>query len=203
MQLTIEHQEQYSRADLLLRTFFGWIYIGVPHCFLLFFISLWGSVLSFMSFWAILFTGSYPQNWFNFQVRSLNWSTRVNATFMNLVDGYPAFGLDGATEKVSLTIPYHETSSRGSVLLRLFFGWLYVGIPHGICLAFRCMATVVLVGLAWFAVLFTGRYPCSWHAFNVGTNRWALHVYAYMCMMVDDYPRFSGKEEIANEVAES
>ena len=203
MQLTIEHQEQYSRADLLLRTFFGWIYIGVPHCFLLFFISLWGSVLSFLSFWAILFTGSYPQNWFNFQVRSLNWSMRVGSTFMNLVDGYPAFGLDGATENVSLTIPYQGTSSRGSLLLRLFFGWLYVGIPHGICLAFRCMATGVLVSLAWFAVLFTGRYPSSWHAFNVGTNRWALHVYAYLYMLVDEYPRFSGKEEIAHEVAES
>jgi hypothetical protein len=122
---------------------------------------------------------------------------------MNLVDGYPAFGLDGATENVSLTIPYQENSSRGSLLLRLFFGWLYVGIPHGICLAFRCMATGVLVWLAWFAVLFTGRYPSSWHAFNVGTKRWALHVYAYLYMLVDEYPQFSGKEEIAHEVAES
>ena len=38
MKLTIKHQETYSRLELLLRTFFGWLYILIPHYFVLLFV---------------------------------------------------------------------------------------------------------------------------------------------------------------------
>ena len=94
MKLTIQHQESYSRGELLLRTFFGWIYIIIPHAFILLFVSLWGAILQFVAFWVILFTGRYPQSMFEFQVGLMKWNLRVSARLYNISDGYPAFGLE-------------------------------------------------------------------------------------------------------------
>jgi hypothetical protein len=47
--------------------------------------------------------------------------------------------------------------------------------------------------VAWFAVLFTGKYPKGMHDFQVGNLRWGLRVMAYMTMLSDKYPPFSGK----------
>lgn len=194
MELSIRHQESYSRGELLLRTFFGWIYIFIPHLFLLFFISIWSSILTFISWWAILFTGKYPQSFFNFQVKTLRWSLRVSASFQNLVDGYPPFGLNSEWDKVSLDIPYPESLSRGVLLLKTFLGAIYCGIPHGFVLTFRSIWGAILMFLAWWAVLFTGKYPKSWHDFNVGTIRWNYRFSLYLFyFMSDEYPPFSGK----------
>ncbi len=194
MKLEITHQESYSRGHLLLRTFLGWLYIGIPHCFLLFFVSIWSAILAFITFWVVLFTGSFPESIFEFQIKLFNWNLRVNAVLSNLVDGYPAFGISGTSEKVSLTHDRPEKVKRGLVLVRALFGCIYVGIPHGFCLCFRLIGTYVLIFLAWWVVLFTGKYPEKWHGFNVGTFRWSTKIGLYLGYFTDDYPPFSGKE---------
>jgi uncharacterized membrane protein SpoIIM required for sporulation len=194
MKYGVIHQESYSRGQLLLRTIFGWLYIGIPHGFLLFFVGIWGAILSFLAFWVILFTGRYPASWYEYQVKLMRWSARVNARLFNLNDAKTAFGLDGTSEALSLEVERPERISRGLTLLRLLLGWLYVLIPHGFCLFFRLIATGVLGFLAWWAVLFTGRYPERWHAFNVGTFRWSYRLGLYLMNMSDAYPAFSGKE---------
>lgn len=194
MKLTIQHQESYSRGQLLLRTFFGFFYIAIPHMFLLFFVGIWACILTFVAFWVVLFTANYPQDMFNFMVKLLNWQTRVGATMGNLVDGYPAFGINGKSDRVSLEVEYPERLSGLLLILRVFFGWIYVGIPHMFMLFFRAIATGVVMFLAWWVVLFTGKYPKSWHDFVVGTYRWGLRVNIYQGFMTDQYPPFSGKE---------
>jgi len=130
MRLVIKHQEKYSRGELLLRTFFGWLYIFIPHYFLLFFVSIWGAILQFVAFWVILFTGRYPQSMFEFQVGLLKWTVRLSARAYNVSDGYPSFGINGTDEFTDLNIPYPEKVDRGLVLLRFFLGVFYVLIPH-------------------------------------------------------------------------
>ena len=191
--LDITHQESYSRGELLLRTLFGWIYILLPHQFLLFFFGLWGSILSFISFWVVLFTGEYPQSFFEYQVKLMRWNLRVAARQWNLSDDYPAFGLEGSDEFSRLEVEYPERLSRGHLLLKAFFGVFYVLLPHGFVLIFRFLATSILNFLAFWVVLFTGDYPQSWHEFNVGTLRWVYRVQLYMGYMTDEYPPFSGK----------
>ncbi|MGW8316849.1 MAG: hypothetical protein ACWGNV_14715, partial [Bacteroidales bacterium] len=71
MYISIQHQSTYSRGELLLRTFLGWLYIYIPHGFLLFFVGLWGAFLQFVAFWVILFTGTYPESVFHYQLRFL------------------------------------------------------------------------------------------------------------------------------------
>lgn len=192
MKIEIKYQEDYSRLELLLRSIFGMIYIVLPHIFLLIFVSLWGAVLSFISFWIVLFTAQYPQSFFEFQEKLYRWNLRVNARIYNLSDGYPAFGINGTDEYTTLEIPYPERLSRGTLILRMLFGGIYVILPHGFLLFFRTIATLVLQFLAWWAVLFTGKYPQSWHEFNVGTLRWGMRVNIYMSFMTDEYPPFSG-----------
>jgi hypothetical protein len=193
MKLVIHHQESYSRLELLLRTLFGWLYIALPHGFILIFISLWSAILSFVAFWVVLFTARYPESMYEFQVGFLKWGTRLRARVMNLSDGYPRFGIHATDDHVSLEMPHPEKQSRGLLLLRTFFGWIYVGIPHGFLLFFRAIATGVVAFIAWFAVLFTGKYPASMHAYVAGLVRWSLRVSAYMMFLTDDYPPFSGK----------
>jgi len=194
MKLTISHQEKYSRGELLLRMLFGWLYIGIPHMFALFFVGIWSAILAFVTFWAVLFTGRFPESIFIFQIGVQSWYLRLTASLGNLIDGYPAIGAKGSSEKVKLEIERPEKVSRLLVLVRALFGLIYVMIPHGFILGFREIGTGVLSFLAFWAVLFTGKYPENWHAFNVGTLRWNTRITLYMGFFTDEYPKFSGLE---------
>jgi len=87
MKLTVTHQEKYSRGQLLLRTFFGMIYIGIPHYFLLAIVGIWAAIISFLTFWVVLFTGKFPESFFKFQIGYNNWSLRVQAVLGRLHGG--------------------------------------------------------------------------------------------------------------------
>ncbi|MGL1889732.1 MAG: DUF4389 domain-containing protein [Reichenbachiella sp.] len=193
MNFEVKHQDSYSRGELLLRSFFGIFYIYLPHFFLLAFLGIWSQILNFITTWIILFTGSYPESFFEYQVKLQKWTMRVNLRYLNLSDGYPAFGLDAEDDAFELEIPYPEHTSRSLTLIRMLFGWLYVMLPHGLILGLRMYATIFLAFLAFWVVLFTGNYPESFHKFNVGTLRWSLRVHLYYYNMNDDYPPFSGK----------
>ncbi|MFC2114755.1 DUF4389 domain-containing protein, partial [Bacteroidota bacterium] len=114
---------------------------------------------------------------------------------LNLSDGYPSFGISGTDDLTSFEVPYPENLSRGMLLVKTFFGFFYVIIPHGFILSFRLFWNMILIFLAWWAVLFTGNFPKSWHEFTVGTTRWGMRLNMYFGLwMTDDYPPFSGKE---------
>lgn len=109
MKLTIKNQENYSRGELLLRSIFGPLYITLPHMFLLFFVGICGSILYFIAFLVVVFTGTYPKSFFEFQVQLMRWRLRLNARLLNLSDGYPAFGLSGTDDEYTqLEVPYPE-----------------------------------------------------------------------------------------------
>jgi hypothetical protein len=95
---------------------------------------------------------------------------------------------------VRVSVDYPEKVSRGLLILRLLLGWLYVLIPHGICLFFYGIAALIVIVIAWFAALFTGKYPRGMFDFVVGLYRWQMRVNAYMLFLTDSYPPFSGKE---------
>lgn len=194
MKLTIQHQESYSRGELLLRTFFGWLYILLPHAFVLLFLGLWGAILQFVAFWVILFTGRYPQSMFEYQVGLLKWNLRLSARLYNLSDGYPAFGIKSTDDNTDLVIPYPEKVSRGLMLLRLFLGIFYVYLPHLFILYFRAIFVGILIFLAWWVVLFTAKYPDFMFDWVTGQLRWQMRVTLYMQYMTDTYPPFTGDE---------
>jgi Domain of unknown function (DUF4389) len=71
--------------------------------------------------------------------------------------------------------------------------WL-LAIPHYIVLAVLGVSAIFVVVIAWFAILFTGRYPQALFDYVVGVGRWGLRVQAYAFLLVtDQYPPFSLK----------
>ena len=140
----------------------------------------------------ILFTGRYPQSFFEFQVGLIRWQTRLNARMMNLADGYPAFGINGTDDATEVNIPYPESLSRGTLLLKSFFGFFYVLLPHGFVLAFLAIGVYISVFIGWWIILFTGRLPKGIHDFITGYFRWNTRVNLYYPQfMTDTYPPFS------------
>lgn len=95
---------------------------------------------------------------------------------------------------VAVSVVYPERLSRGLLILRTLFASIYVGVPHGICLIFYGIGAVLAEIIAWFAVLFTGRFPKDLFEFIVGYKRWEMRVRAYMLFLTDQYPPFTGKE---------
>ena len=129
-------------------------------------------------------------------MKLMRWSLRLSARLTNLLDGYPAIGLNKDDPKIIFEAPMPATISRGDLLLKSFFGWLYVMIPHMFLLYFRMIFTYfVLIGV-WFQILFTGKVSEGNFEYVVGLFRWSTRLSMYYGLwMSDKYPPFNGKPD--------
>ena len=135
----------------------------------------------------ILVRVRYPRWWFDFARELTRFVTRVGAYLVLLTDRYPATVEEQA---VHLEIDYPDVEQDLNRWLPLV-KWL-LAIPHYIVLAVLYVAATIAVVIAWFAILFTGRYPRGLFDFVVGVGRWSLRVQAYGILLVTDrYPPFS------------
>jgi Domain of unknown function (DUF4389) len=134
----------------------------------------------------ILFRQKYPRWWFDWNLELLRFSNRVTAYIALVDDHYPSTDEEQA---VHLDLPYPDARqlNRWLPLVK----WL-LAIPHYIVLFFLAIGAVVAVIVAWFAILFTGRYPRGLFDFVVGVIRWSNRVTGYAVVLVtDEYPPFS------------
>ena len=146
-----------------------------------------GGILVAPTVLMILFREKYPRWWFDWNLELSRFLARV-AVYMGLMnDEYPSTD-DEQTVHLDIDYPNVEKDlGRGMPLIK----WL-LAIPHWIILAFLALAAMVCVVIAWFAILFTGRYPRGLFAFVVGVGRWAVRVSGYAFLLVTDrYPPFS------------
>ena len=135
----------------------------------------------------ILFRRKYPRWWFDWNLELSRFEIRLCAYLALLRDEYPS---TDEQQAVHLDIDYPAAARDLSRWLPLV-KWL-LAIPHYIVLLLLASIAVVLVGIAWFAILFTGRYPRWIFGFLVGVFRWLLRVQAYMLLLTTDrYPPFS------------
>lgn len=135
----------------------------------------------------ILFRKKYPKWWFDWNLAFTRFSYRVSAFILLLRDEYPSTDEEQAVH-LELIYPHAQTElGRGWPLIKWF-----LAIPHYIVLFFLFIAVFVVWVIAWFAILFTGRYPRGLFDFTVGVWRWALRVSAYAFLLITDkYPAFS------------
>ena len=134
----------------------------------------------------LLFRRKYPGWWFEWNRELARFSTRIAAYVALLDDRYPSTDEQQAVH-LELERPDGERLSRGMPLIK----WL-LALPHYFILLFLGLAAFFVIVFAWFAILFTGRYPRGAFDFVVGVGRWSLRVTAYATLLVTDrYPPFS------------
>ncbi len=135
----------------------------------------------------ILFRQRYPRWWFDFARELTRFSARVCAYLVLLTDEYPSTADE---QSVHLDIDYPDVEHDLNRWLPLV-KWL-LAIPHYVILFFLFIGAAFAVVIAWFAILFTGRYPRGLFDYVVGVGRWGLRVQAYAALLVTDrYPPFS------------
>jgi len=193
--------EPLSRALWLVK----WLLL-IPHVVVLAVLWVAYSVVTFIAFFAILFTARYPRPLFDFNVGVLRWTWRVTYYGYSALgtDRYPPFSLGHVADyPATLEVAYPPRLSRGLVLVK----WWLLAIPHymvlGVLLGGGWAATdqwggaaasMGLIGLiilfAAVALLFTGRYPTGIFDLAMGLNRWAYRVITYVSLMRDEYPPF-------------
>ena len=141
-------------------------------------------VLALVNWFAILVTGESIKGIRDFQLYYLRWRTRAVAYMALFVDPYPPFGEGPYPATIAVTEP--TVRDRATIAVRLI-----LAVPHLVVLFFLVLAWVLCTIGAWFAILFTGRYPASLYTFAVGVMRWTLRVEAYLLLLVDEYPPFT------------
>jgi hypothetical protein len=184
--------------------------LAIPHYIALFFLWIAFAVLTVVAFFAILFTGRYPRAIFDFTSGVLQWNWRVAFYAYSALgtDRYPPLTLKDVPDyPARLEIDYPDQLSRGLVLVK----WWLLAVPHYLVLAILLGGGPylhyqfggsggamiqgggligLLVLIAGFVLLFTGRYPRDLFNLNIGLNRWVYRVAGYATLMTDRYPPF-------------
>ena len=145
-----------------------------------------GGTLVFGPLLMILFRQKYPRWWFDWNLQLMRFSSRVGVFLALMDDTYPSTDEE---QSVRLDFPYPD-AQEGLTRWMPLVKWL-LAIPHYVVLFFLSIAAFVCVVIAWFAILFTGRYPRGLFDFVVGVGRWHLRVVGYaFALATDAYPPF-------------
>src|SRR5437588_2200371 len=146
-----------------------------------------GGLLFLAPLLMIVFRQKYPRWWFDWNVQLMRFSARVGVYLALMDDEYPSTDEE---QSVRLDFPYPNARDGLNRWLPLV-KWL-LAIPHFIILVFLTLAAIVSIILAWFAILFTGRYPRGLFDFVEGVFRWWNRVIGYaIALVTDEYPPFS------------
>ena len=143
-------------------------------------------VCALIAWFAIVFGGRYPDGLRSLAVFYLRWRVRAVAYIALLRDEYPPFGDEPYPAGLVLEDVPDAPRDRVSVAFRLI-----LAIPHLIAVWLLGIAWGLATVIAWFAILFTGRYPEGLYDFSVGVLRWNTRVEAYLLLLHDEYPPFS------------
>ena len=166
--------------------------LDIPHLVIANALSNVAGVIALISWFAILFTGRLPEGLANFQCLVIRYQSRAYSYATWLREPYPAFDFSmtpadpgGDPVRVDLS-PQLENRNRLTVGLR--FLWV---LPAALFLMVVGIAAFFVLVAAFFAVLFTGRWPEGMRRFVIGASRLGVRVSAYWYLLVDDYPPFS------------
>jgi hypothetical protein len=169
----------------------------IPHYIILFFLWIAYFFVTVIAFFAILFTGRYPRDLFQFNVGIMRWAWRVVFYGYNALgtDKYPPFTLKSADYPADLEVDYPEKLSSGLVLVK----WWLLAIPHYIIVVilnggFGLLSNgglgTILALFGAIARMFSGKYPEDIFKLVVGINLWRIRVAVYTGLMTDIYPPF-------------
>jgi hypothetical protein len=183
LRFDVEYPQSLNRWLIFVK----WL-LAIPHIIIVYFLAAAMSIVTFIAFFAILFTKRYPDSLFTFSVGVQRWQNNVTAYLCLLRDEYPPFSFEAGVYPLTFEAPQPGELSRWLILIK----WLLV-IPNAIVYLVVAIAALLVTIVAWFAILFTGKYPRGLFDFVVGEMRWGARVNAYANLWTDQYPPFSLK----------
>jgi hypothetical protein len=172
------------------RPLVSWL-LAIPQWFVVSVLGGVSQVLVVISFFTVLFTRRIPDGIYNFQAMYLRYGWRTTSYTLFMRESYPPFTFEMQTtdpgdDPAQLSIADQGELNRWLPLVK----WLLL-IPHFIALIFLAIGAIFVWIAAFFAVLFTGRWPGGMRNYMIGLERWSTRVNAYLYLMRDEYPPFS------------
>jgi hypothetical protein len=142
-------------------------------------------VCAIIAWFAIVFTAHAPDGLWRLSAFYLRWRVRSSAYTALLRDEYPPFGEAIYPVETDIPVPL-EPRDRLTVAFRPI-----LALPHLLLIWLLGIAWGVATLVAWFSILFTGRYPQRLYEFSAGALRWTTRVEAYLLLLTDEYPPFT------------
>jgi hypothetical protein len=142
-------------------------------------------VCAIIAWFAIVFTAHAPDGLWRLSAFYLRWRVRSSAYTALLRDEYPPFGEAIYPVETDIPVPL-EPRDRLTVAFRPI-----LALPHLLLIWLLGIAWGVATLVAWFSILFTGRYPQRLYEFSTGALRWTTRVEAYLLLLTDEYPPFT------------
>jgi Domain of unknown function (DUF4389) len=185
---------EIDRADRIAnwRPIVQWL-LAIPHFIVLYVLGVVAEVVSIIGWFAIVFTGKLPEGLANLVCLYVRYNNRAVAYAGFLREEYPPFTFETVPADPGTYAPVRtgfvsELEDRN----RLTVGFRFIlVIPQLIVLSVLGLVAFLAFVIAFFAVLFTGRWPEGLRTFVVGVMRWSTRVSAYFYLLTDEYPPFS------------
>lgn len=174
------------------RPLVAWLF-AIPHLIILNVLGSVSQVIGVISWFVILFTGALPEGLANVQVMYMRYAVRTYTYAGFMREEYPPFSFNtvvadpGDDPRVRVDVqPRLTDRNRVTVAFRII-----LLIPQVIVLAFLFIAVWVVFVIAFFAVLFTGKWPVGMRDFVIKVMKWGLRVQSYGLLLNDEYPPFA------------
>jgi hypothetical protein len=167
----------------------NWV-LAIPHLFILYVLQSVRSVLTFISFFAVLFTKQIPEGIFNFIVMVDRYQWRVTTYTLFMRNEYPKFEFDMVaadphSDLATFEIVRQDEYNRWAPLYKWF-----LAIPHYVVLVVLGIGAVFVWIAAFFVVLFTGKWSEGMRSYMIRLSRYGARVFAYVGLLRDEYPAF-------------
>ncbi|MGK2933176.1 MAG: DUF4389 domain-containing protein [Solirubrobacterales bacterium] len=184
--VTAELLPEYSRFMPLIK----WLLL-IPQYIVVFFLAIGALFVAFIAFFAVLFTGKYPEGMWNYMVGFHRWVLRVSGYHLLITDKYPAFSLEEVPEDTThLHAVYPEHVSRWRPLVT----WLLV-IPYLIVSMLITWVASICSFIAFFTIIFTKKIPEGlFDVIRISLN-WQNRASFYAYYLSTEYPPFEWDDE--------
>jgi hypothetical protein len=187
----VAYEVDYAEKRSRLTTFFRLILV-IPWAIVGIFWGLAALVCIVIAWFAIVFTGRYPQGLYDLAAKALRYFTRVNGFALLMTDAWPSFGGDEEPQYPvrAVIAPTPAQYSRWKTLLRIF-----LLIPILVILYFVQLVSRAISILAWLVIVVTGRLPRGIFDVMRFTLAYETRATAYHWLITETYPPFSPDEE--------
>ena len=188
----VQYEADYVEERSRLSTFFRYFMV-IPAAIVTMVYGI-GAYFAVIAAWfAMVFTGRYPEGIYNFIAGFVRNSTRVSSYMYLVTDAYPPFnGQPDDAYPVRVHIgPPKESYSRAKAFFRLI-----LAIPAMIIVYALQILAGIMAFLGWFAILFTGKMPKSFQDLLDLSMRYMTRANAYYFLITEEYPPISEPQQI-------